>query len=82
MFEDNNNNTWTTWGFYQLSTYFTPFSIVSIIDFEQVNSSWGVQILVRPIIHNRFQPISGQCYTTIPPENITKPEIFWRLHGV
>ena len=29
------------WCFYrQLNTYFTPFSSVSSVDFEQVNSSW------------------------------------------
>ena len=34
MFKVNNKNTRTT------STYFTPFSSVFIVNFEQVNVSW------------------------------------------
>ena len=46
MFKVNNKNNRTTsltllWCFYcQLWSYFTPFSSVSIADFEQVNVSW------------------------------------------
>ena len=27
-------------------TYFTPFSTVSVVDFEQVNVSWNVPIVI------------------------------------
>ena len=29
-----------------------------------------------------FKPLSGQCPISIPPENVRKPEAFWRFHGV
>ena len=51
MLEFNNKNTITTsltscWCFYcKLGTYFTPFSNVSIVDFEQVNVSKEVSKL-------------------------------------
>ena len=36
----------TFWCFYcQLWTYFTPFSNVSIVDFEQGNGSWVTSII-------------------------------------
>ena len=42
MFKVNNKNTRTSfWCFYcWLWTYFTPFSSVSIVDFEQANVNW------------------------------------------
>ena len=40
MFKVNNNNTRTT-----SMTYFTPFSSVSFIDFEQVNVSWVITVI-------------------------------------
>ena len=36
-------------------TYFTPFSSVSIVDFEQVNVSWVVRDLV---LIRKFEPKS------------------------
>ena len=37
-----NNKLMLSWCFYcYISTYFTPFSIISIIDSEKVNVSWG-----------------------------------------
>ena len=38
MFKVKNKNTRTAF-----LTYFTPFSVVSIVDFEQVNVSWVIQ---------------------------------------
>ena len=40
MFKVNNNNTRTT-----SMTYFTSFSSVSFIDFEQVNVSWVITVI-------------------------------------
>ena len=39
MFNVNNKNTGTT-SATSFQTYFTPFSSVSIVDFEQVNFCW------------------------------------------
>ena len=50
MFKNNNKNTKGTLimsllcFYYKLWTYFTPFSSVSIVGFEQVNVSWGTAI--------------------------------------
>ena len=53
MFKVNNTITRATsitslWCFYfYLRTCFTPFSIVSIVDFEQLNVSWEFWLLLR-----------------------------------
>ena len=45
MFEVNNKITSLLW------TYFTPFSSVSVVDFEQVNVSWVSNFLARSYLH-------------------------------
>ena len=48
------------WCFYrQLNTYFTPFSSVSSVDFEQVNSSW--MLISKPETEWLEQQINYWC---------------------
>ena len=60
MFKGNNKNIRTTsmmsfWCFYwKLWTYFTPFSSVSIVEFEQVNVNWEVSYNDRNTIHPKY----------------------------
>ena len=35
-----------------------------------------------PSFVNLNSPISGQCSLSIPPENVWKPNVFWRFQGV
>ena len=48
MFNVNNKDTRTTpFSTYFIWTYFTPFSSVSIVNFEQANTSWDCKHLYR-----------------------------------
>ena len=50
MFKVNNENTITgsrRCFYYKISTYFTPLSSASIVDFEQVNVNWGNYYLLK-----------------------------------
>ena len=51
MFKVNNKNTSKTSFWYFYWTYFTPFSGSPIVDFGQVNASWGFSDVFR---ENRF----------------------------
>ena len=78
MFKANNKDIVTTsllrtsfWClYYQLWTYFTTFSNVSIVDFEQVNASWEVIMILRSQSTLKNQNLKNEflldqcCYLT------------------
>ena len=68
MFKVNYKNTRTSfWRFYcSLWTYFTPFSSVSIVHFEQANVSWAISMksdmhFINPLItQNKVKKLKKQ----------------------
>ena len=77
MVKNINKNTRTTslmsfWCFYYwLGTYFTPFSSVSIIDFEQVNVSW-VLLEKIAIIKNHARNVINYKQVNVTWESLKK----------
>ena len=77
LFKVNNKDTRTTsmtlfWCFYcELLTYFTPFSSVSIVDFEQVSVGWDVSSLIHG---DRHQVICIWFNYVIPQNHLMKPK--------
>ena len=88
MFKVNNKDIRTTpmaffWCFCCNFRNSTPFSSVSIVNFEQLNAGWvlpllfiwGFPFLMFSLTH--FSPMF--CFYT--PEDIGKPLVFYRLQG-
>ena len=47
--------------------------------FTKTNFNWSSLSLEN--VFGKYDPILAQCSISIPPENVTKPKIFWRVQG-